>query len=135
MSTGRATIRGAMSETAQLILAMERAALNRWAKGDPDGFLEICDDAVVYFDPFQERRLDGIAELKALYEGLRGAVHLDQYELIDPSVRIVGDCALLTFNFVSRTGDAVQRWNTTELYERRECGWKIVHSHWSFTKP
>lgn len=114
---------------------MERAALDRWARGDPDGFLEICDSAVVYFDPFQERRLNGIAELQTLYDSLRGKVHLDQYELADPSVRVFGNCALLTFNFVSRAGNAVHRWNTTELYARRDCGWRIVHSHWSFTKP
>ncbi len=109
--------------------------MDRWGKGDPDGFLEICDPEVVYFDPFQERRLNGIEALKALYEGLRGQVHIDQCEFVDPVVRVAGDMALLTFNFSSCSGGAVQRWNTTEVYERRPDGWRIVHSHWSFTKP
>ncbi len=107
----------------------------RWGNGDPDGFLEICDPEVVYFDPFREQRLNGIAALTALYESLRGQVHIDEYEFVDPVVREAGGMALLTFNFVSRSGTSTQRWNTTELYERRPDGWRIVHSHWSYTKP
>ena len=34
------------------IIAMEKAALDRWGQGDPSGFLEICAPDVVYFDPF-----------------------------------------------------------------------------------
>jgi ketosteroid isomerase-like protein len=33
------------------IIEMEKAALDRWGKGDPSGFLEICSPDVVYFDP------------------------------------------------------------------------------------
>ena len=32
---------------------MEHDSLDRCGKGDPDGFLEISDSTVVYFDPFQ----------------------------------------------------------------------------------
>jgi hypothetical protein len=61
-----------MPEAADTILEMERAALERWGRGDPDGFLEISDPEVVYFDPFVERRLNGHPALKALYDSLRG---------------------------------------------------------------
>ena len=60
-------------ETAKtIIISLERAALNRWSKGDPSGFLEISAPDVVYFDPFQERRLDGLGALTGYYESLRG---------------------------------------------------------------
>jgi hypothetical protein len=42
-----------------IIIALERAALERWGQGDPSGFLEICAPDVVYFDPHLEMRLDG----------------------------------------------------------------------------
>ena len=45
------------TDIAQTIIGMERAALERWGRGDPSGFLEISADDVVYFDPFQPRRL------------------------------------------------------------------------------
>lgn len=73
---------------AETIIAMERAALERWGRGDPSGFLEISADDVVYFDPFQVRRLNGIAELRALYESIRGQVQVASFELIDPRVQV-----------------------------------------------
>jgi ketosteroid isomerase-like protein len=121
--------------TADTIISMERAAMDRWSKGDPDGFLEISDPDVVYFDPFLEKRLDGLAALRALYEGLRGQVRIDRYEIVDPNVQVSGDMAVLTFNFVSWTDGNVLRWNTTEVYQRRDDRWRIVHTHWAFTKP
>jgi len=36
------------------LLALETAAVDRWGAGDPDGFLELSDDDVTYFDPWQE---------------------------------------------------------------------------------
>ena len=47
------------------VVRMERAALKRWLNGDPSGFLEISAPDVVYFDPFTERRIDGLDALKA----------------------------------------------------------------------
>jgi hypothetical protein len=110
------------------ILAMERAALARWGKGDPSGFLEISDPEVVYFDPFQPRRLNGLEELARLYESLRGQVKIDAWELIDPRVQVAGETAVLTFNFA---GD--DKWNCTEVYRRRGDAWRIIQTHWSKT--
>lgn len=122
-------------DDAVTILKMERDALDRWGKGDPDGFLEICDSDVVYFDPFAERRLDGLKALHALYDSIRGKVQIDSYDLLNPKVELCGDVALLTFNFVSRGIGGEWRWNTTEVYRRRRGAWRIIHTHWSFTQP
>lgn len=27
------------------------------------------------------------------------------------------------------------RWNSTEVYSRVAGKWRIIHSHWSYTKP
>ena len=116
------------------IIGLERAALDRWAKGDPGGFLELSAPDVVYFDPFVGRRLDGHAALAAHYEPLRGNVDIPRYEIENAHVQLAGDAAVLTFNFTSHGGaeDAV-RWNCTEVYGRGESGWKIIQTHWSFT--
>ncbi|MBI5475120.1 MAG: nuclear transport factor 2 family protein [Ignavibacteriales bacterium] len=121
---------------AQKIIAMEKSALDRWGQGDPSGFLEISAEDVVYFDPFQERRLNGRSELKQLYEGLRGTIHIDRYEMLNPIVQSVESIAVLTFNLVSYEKEKVYRWNCTEVYQLQSDGqWKIVQTHWSFTKP
>jgi ketosteroid isomerase-like protein len=121
-------------EIAAIILQMERAALDRWGKGDPSGFLEISAPDVVYFDPFQPCRTDGRGSLAQYYEGLRDQVHIDRDEIINPKVQVVGDTAVLTFNYVSWSGPEQQHWNCTEVYARRDSQWRIIQTHWSFTK-
>ena len=66
----------------ETIIALERAAMDRWAKGDPDGFIELSTDDVVYVDPFLEQKLEGIDKLKELYKTVRGKVEIDRYEFI-----------------------------------------------------
>jgi ketosteroid isomerase-like protein len=88
----------------ETIIAMECAALDRWGKGDPSGFLEICTSDVVYFDPNLERRIDGRDALSEYYEGIRGKVSFERYELLNPLVQRVGDAAVITFNYVSYGG-------------------------------
>jgi ketosteroid isomerase-like protein len=122
-------------DTAATIIALERGALDRWGKGDPDGFLEISDPEVLYFDPFQPHRLNGIEELRKLYNSARGKIHIDHYEIIDPRVQATAELAVLTFNFVSRGSEGEIRWNTTEVYQLRNGRWRIIHTHWSLTQP
>jgi ketosteroid isomerase-like protein len=115
------------------ILALERVALDRWGKGDPSGFLEISAPDVVYFDPTQKRRIDGLEALTKYYEAVRGRVHVDRYELLNPKVQMIDGAAVLTFNYVSYGGNEdASHWNCTEVYRRDPEGWRIVQTHWSF---
>jgi hypothetical protein len=121
-------------EIAVKIIGMEKAALDRWGKGDPSGFIEISSEEVVYFDPSLEKRMDGLEELKKYYEAARGKIFFDRYELINPHVQTDGTIAVLTFNYVSYTGNNESRWNCTEVYRNEESGWKIIQTHWSITQ-
>lgn len=114
------------------IIAMERAALTRWANGDPDGFLEISQPDVRYFDPFQKKRVDGREALKQIYDTIRGQIRIPRWEIIDPKVDVCGEVAVLSFNFMSE-GDTQNHWNTTEVYRRCDGAWRIIHTHWSLT--
>ena len=123
------------------VVAMERAALDRWGKGDPQGYLEIMASDVTYFDPMQEKRIDGLEAMKKMLAPITGKVKVSRFDMIDPKVQRYGDSALLTFNLVSYVTQpdgkelAVARWNSSELYGRVNGQWRIVHSHWSFIKP
>ncbi len=116
------------------IIAMECAALDRWGRGDPSGFLEITAPDVVYFDPYRAKRIDGIEALTAIYKELWGKILLDRYELLNPRVQVIGDAAVLTFNYVSYTGEKEDRWNCTEVYRRDGERWQIIQTHWSYTR-
>jgi uncharacterized protein (TIGR02246 family) len=123
------------------IVALERAALDRWGNGDPQGYLEIMAPEVTYFDPTQPKRVDGLQAMKDLLEPLTGKIRVDRYDMLHPTVQRHGDAALLTFNLVSYrkqpdgSEEPIVRWNSTETYARIDGRWRIVHSHWSFVQP
>ena len=122
------------------IVALERAALDQWGKGDPSVYLGLFEPDVTYFDPMQERRVDGARAMTKLFEPIAGKIRVDRYDLLRPVVQHGGDLAVLTFNLVSyRTDDGVERaiskWNATEVYRRTPAGWRIAHSHWSYITP
>jgi hypothetical protein len=116
------------------LIALERAALDRWGQGDPDGYLEINAADTSYFDPFTAQRVDGLRELTDLYETVRGRVKIDSDEIIDPRVQVIGEAAILTFQFDSYGTDGHLRWNCTEVYRHFVDAWRIVHSHWALAK-
>jgi ketosteroid isomerase-like protein len=132
--------RAANAAQADTIIALERAALDRWGRGDPEGYLELYADNVTYFDPSTERRVDGLQAMRKLLEPIKGRIKVDRYEMIAPHVDRAGEAAILTYNLVShgRLGDGapvITRWNSTAVYRLIDGRWKIFHSHWSFTKP
>ncbi len=129
------TTQDTADEDVQAILAIERNAFERWANGDLNGFLNASDPDVDYFDPFVEARLVGLPALRALYEPMQGKFQVDKWEMISPRVVVSGDMGVLTFNFVSYRQGRTDRWNTTEVYRRKNGEWKIVHTHWALTKP
>jgi ketosteroid isomerase-like protein len=61
--------------------------------------------------------------------------------MIAPKVQHHGDIALLTLNLINygKLADGQEavlaRWNCTEVYSRIGGKWRIIHSHWSYTKP
>ena len=132
---GRARSAGATQ--ANDIVALERAALDRWGRGDPSGFLEIYAPEITYFDVSTERRLDGHAAMTNYYRPITGKIKVSHYEMIGQKVQRHGDVAVLTYNLRSEgvlDGKPVStRWNSTSVYVRAGSTWKVVHSHWSLT--
>jgi len=124
----------------ETIIALERSAMDRWGKGDPQGFVEIFADEVTYFDPSTERRVDGIEAMRKLFAPITGLVKLSRYEILNPDVYRRGELAVLSYNLVTygqRPDGAQQvtRWNVSEAYAQLGAKWKIVHSHFSLTQP
>lgn len=129
-----------MKERTEKIINMERAALDRWGKGDPGGYLEIMAPELTYFDPFTKGRIGTADALKEYLAPVTGKIHIEHYDMINPQVQHYGEVAILTFNLVDVTREpnsdkpVTMRWNSTEVYRRTGDRWKIVHSHWSLTE-
>jgi ketosteroid isomerase-like protein len=125
----------------QEIIALERRALDHWGKGDPGGFFAIMGPEQTYFDPMTDKRIDGQEALKRYIAPFTGKISIERVEMINPKVQRVGDLAVLTFNLndygaqIAGEPKTTARWNSTEVYQRINGSWKIVHSHWSYVKP
>jgi ketosteroid isomerase-like protein len=122
------------------VISLERAALDRWGNGDPQGFLDTYAPEITYFDIATERRLDGRAAMTDYYRPITGKIKVASYEMIGPRVQRHGDVAVLTYNLRSEAvqSDGKQltvRWNSTSVYARFGGEWKMIHSHWSLTAP
>lgn len=134
-----------MDELATELIARERAALDRWIAGDTQGFAELCDRDVTYFDTNAERRIDGLDALQvqlARYAELiggmlkqRGATRMDRHEMRNARVQRVGDMAVLSYDWEAHLGTDVIRWRATEVYRLTDGQWRIVHAHWSAVQP
>lgn len=121
---------------ADTIIALETAALEAWHNGNPFPYLELYSKDFTYFDPAHEKRLDGWDKIKKFYESIRGKVKMDKFEIINPVVQSVDKMAVLTYNLHSYSGETIWKENCTEVYRLEEDNkWKIIHSHWSLTKP
>jgi len=133
------------ASVAEQIIGLEKAALDRWIRSDPDGYLGIYARNATYFDPFTQKRVDGIDALRAQVEPIRSMKppFTDiRYEMVDPRVQIDGNVAVLSFNLTdygkptgSTQETVVARWNASEVYHREGGAWKILHTHWSFLQP
>jgi ketosteroid isomerase-like protein len=135
----------ASMDIAEHIISLERSALDRWIQADPDGYLSLYANDATYFDPFRDKRVDGLDELKARMAAMRGITlpfTEPRYEMLGPRVHVEGNIAVLTFNLVNYgkpSGSAQEtvlaRWNATQVYRRLNEEWRIIHTHWSFTQP
>jgi hypothetical protein len=115
------------------LIAIERASMDGWLKGDSQPMLSASDPDITYFHVMTEQRLDGIAAVKALYEPYAGRPLFDSYQIENPKVQSGGDMAVLTYQLVTQNGGTTRRWNATEVYQKKKAGWRVIHSHFSTT--
>jgi len=122
---------------AQVILDRERAALDQWAQGRVAQYYDGWADDVTYFDDIgAQRRIDGIAALRAYGASLEGKGPPHRYELVDPRVQVIGDVGIVTLVYhpFGPDGAPLQRSKATLVYRRTDGKWRVVHGHWSMVK-
>ncbi len=116
------------------VMAMERAALDRWSRGDPLGFVENSAPDVTVFDPYLDRKINNREELGQRYEMLRDKIPNQGYEVVDPQVQEIGAVAILTYIWVIHELDGDKSMNVTAVYRNDAGRWQIAHAHVSLAK-
>ena len=122
------------------LMVLESAAMQRWRQGDPWGFIEISAPEVTYFDTGTPQRINGRDALRAEYVLREGKISYDVMDFVDPQIRVCGDMAVLFYRFLSTwlnpDGSIASRtpWNCSEVFQRIDGQWQIIHTHWSFIR-
>ena len=60
-----------MTALSREIIALERSALDRWIRFDPQRYLDLSAPEVTYFDPFRDKRIDGLGTLTLHVEPIK----------------------------------------------------------------
>jgi hypothetical protein len=124
-------------EIEQTILALEKKALDSWAKGDPIGFSHNFSEDATYFDDIGAQiRLDGIEELKKYFETLKGKIPPHNYKISDSKIQVYSNIAILTlrYNTSSLDNEPSPPWKATSVYRLIGDKWQVVHANWSLIK-
>ena len=123
------------SQAAEAVLSMVRDGLERLRNGDPRGITDVCAEDVTYYSVEHDSLLVGRRTLEEMYGPPTNRTYYDHFDLINPTVRVLGDVAIVAFDFASfTTGDDSQprtRWRSTYVLALLEPGWRIVHIHWT----
>ncbi|MDR0796356.1 MAG: nuclear transport factor 2 family protein [Tannerella sp.] len=118
------------------IIALEEQALDLWNNGNPDGFIALSSDDVVYFDPALKQQLVGKKALEDYYSPIRGKIKTDLYQMINPVVQLSSGVAVLSFHYEAHKDGTIIKMNCTEVYRLNSLNqWEIIHTHWSFVQP
>ena len=120
------------------ILTLEKQAMERWRNGDPGGFVELSGKDITYIDPGLTSPIVGLEQYTEFMKKIEGKIHYQGSEFIDPKVVVVGDAAVLSYNYRStgfnEQGEVAFQtpWNVTEVYFLRDQRWQIIHGHFSY---
>lgn len=120
------------------VIAAHKMLIGAYERGDTETFVGLLEPTsrLVIFHPFLQNRFDGIDAARegapAMFQRLEGARWTD----VHPALAIEGDVAWLTGQVLveapGRDRPFVGR--GTEIWVRRDTGWRLVHGHWS-TNP
>lgn len=118
------------------IIALEEQALEQWNSGNPDGFIDLLADDVVYIDPAFENKLEGKKSLENYYNSIRGNIKIDFWKMVNPVIQLLSEVAVLTYNYEAHSDGMIFKMNCTEVFKLDSTNqWKIIHTHWSFSQP
>ncbi|MGD2122988.1 MAG: nuclear transport factor 2 family protein [Gemmatimonadota bacterium] len=116
------------------LLAQARSDLDRWSRGDTEGYGQSAATDVTYFHNVPAgARVDGIQAFQEFLSGLKGLIPPHEYKLIDPKVQLYGSVGILTLQYhaISPDGELLAKGRGTSVYYETGGAWEMVHTHWS----
>lgn len=117
------------------VVDAHQALLKAYEEGDVDGYVDLLDPTaeLLIFHPSMRGRFDGVEkvrrEMGGMFARFQGADWSDHH----PIVLVKGDVAWITAQIqIEAPGlDPPFVGRGTEIWVRRQDGWRLAHGHWS----
>ncbi len=124
------------AQLAELIIKLEKQALDKWFKGDTSGYRELWSKQnFSYFDIASPVRIDSYEKICEFLNGIEGNLFAKNYDFCHPRVQFAPDLAILTYQLHADTNLIDMHYNCIEIYQKEDEGWKVIHSTWSAIRP
>ncbi|MEC5317696.1 nuclear transport factor 2 family protein [Brenneria populi subsp. brevivirga] len=122
---------------AEEIIGLEKAALDKFFKGDGSGYAELWSQrSFTYFDARFAERVDDYPTIKNFLDTvIEGRLSAESYDFRSPRVQFGKDMAILTYQLFSNTNLIDMEYNCVEVFQKEEGQWRVVHSTWSLIQP
>ncbi|MDX9772406.1 MAG: nuclear transport factor 2 family protein [Bacteroidales bacterium] len=106
---------------------------DRWAAGDPMGFLEYAAKDIIWSDDLgAQNRVIGYDSLKTYLEAFKGQVPPHQHELIEPVFQIYDDIVIVSYRYQGiLEGESLPPWKVTSVFRYADGEWLSVHENWT----
>lgn len=113
-----------------------KTANDRWASGDPMGFMECAAPDIIWSDDLgAQLRVTGYEALKAYLENFKGQIPPHQHILIDPVFQFYDDMVIVSYRYQGTfEGEAASPWKVTSVYRYADGDWLSVHENWTEVK-
>jgi len=125
-------------KTQEYIAKLETEALNNWSGGNVPGYFVHAASDIIYFDDIgAQGGIVGIDKLLAYAESINSMIPKHNYEVVQRNVQLIGDhVAVHSFLYhpSSLEGEPQTKWKASNVYEKCEDTWKLLHSNWSMIK-
>jgi len=111
-------------------------ANDRWAEGDPMGFVDVAADDITWMDDLGAATpVVGKEAVTAYLESFKGQVPPHQHELSDNLFQNYGDIVIVTYRYRGTFENVPQDpWKVTSVYRYADGDWLSVHENWTVVK-
>lgn len=123
-------------EATEAIWGKITAANEKWAAGDPMGFVDCAAPDVIWSDDLgAPNRVIGYEALNAYLEGFKGQIPAHQHVLIEPVFQFYGDMMIVSYRYQGTFEEEVGApWKVTSVFRYADGDWLSVHENWTEVK-
>lgn len=121
-------------DTEKELLQLNQKLLEAIVGGDWKGYAALCDDSITCFEPEARGQVVVGLPFHKFYFDLGKPTSARQVTMSQPHVRVIGDCAILSYVRLTQSLDAAGapqtgRAEETRIWQKIGGTWKHVHFH------